>query len=46
VVSGNLREQNSSETLKKGDNVILPYAGGFVFAAEDAAMLLLTENFS
>ncbi|MDR1010546.1 MAG: class I mannose-6-phosphate isomerase [Opitutaceae bacterium] len=32
--------------LLRGDNVVLPYAGGFVFEAEEDSLLLLTENFS
>jgi mannose-6-phosphate isomerase len=48
VVTGRLRTISpaSPETLTKGENVILPYAGDFVFQAEEATMLLLTENFS
>jgi mannose-6-phosphate isomerase len=32
--------------LLRGDNVVLPYAGGFAFEAEEDSLLLLTENFS
>lgn len=30
----------------KGENVLLPFAGGFSFAAEEDSLLLITENFS
>ncbi|HEU5079322.1 MAG TPA: type I phosphomannose isomerase catalytic subunit [Opitutaceae bacterium] len=46
VVNGTIRDANAGETLTKGDNVILPYSGEFSFKADDAAMLLITENFS
>lgn len=32
-------------TLARGDNVVLPYSGGFVFEAAEESLLLLTENF-
>jgi len=54
VVSGSVRatDENSSGTrapagirLARGENVLLPYAGAFTFAAEATAILLVTENF-
>jgi mannose-6-phosphate isomerase len=32
--------------FKRGDNAVLPRAGAFVFEATEAAVLLITENFS
>lgn len=46
VVTGALRESRTNEVLRRGDNVILPYAGAFEFCAEQVAMLLITEKFS
>ncbi|MSU51786.1 MAG: mannose-6-phosphate isomerase [Opitutaceae bacterium] len=34
----------SDEIFARGDNLLLPYAGEFVFQAPDAAMVLMTEN--
>lgn len=34
------------QKLGRGDNVLLPYAGAFTFAAEATAILLVTENFA
>lgn len=34
------------QKLKRGDNVVAPYAGAFTFAGETAAILLVTENFA
>jgi hypothetical protein len=31
--------------LARGENVLLPFAGSFTFAAETTTILLLTENF-
>jgi mannose-6-phosphate isomerase len=31
--------------LNRGDNVLVPYAGAFTFAAEGMTILLITENF-
>lgn len=50
VVEGRVRETLSSSspadaTLARGDNVILPYAGGFAFEALEDSLLLVTENF-
>ena len=49
VVSGGLRacgDQPSDFTIRCGDNVLLPYAATFTFAAEGATILLLTEEFA
>lgn len=55
VVSGGVRasSENGSGTrsplgqkLSRGDNVLLPYAGAFTFAAEAMTILLVTENFA
>ena len=55
VVSGAVRASadNGSGTrspmgqrLVRGDNVVLPYAGAFTFAAEATTILLITENFA
>ncbi|MDF9833600.1 mannose-6-phosphate isomerase class I, partial [Ereboglobus sp. PH5-5] len=51
VVDGTVREMLSSSaddtaaTLTRGENVVLPYAGGFAFEATEDSLLLLTENF-
>lgn len=34
------------ERLARGDNVLLPFAGAFTFAAEATTILLVTENFA
>ena len=46
VVSGRVGESNTGAGLSAGDNVLLPYAEGFVFTAADDALLLVTENFA
>ncbi len=55
IVSGGVRatSENSSGTrspmgqkLVRGDNVVVPYAGAFTFAAETTTILLVTENFA
>jgi mannose-6-phosphate isomerase len=54
VVSGGVRAnvENGSGTkapfgqkLQRGDNVLVPYAGAFTFAAEGMTILLVTEDF-
>jgi mannose-6-phosphate isomerase len=35
-----------AEKIRRGDNLLLPYAGKFIFQAADAAMVLVTENFA
>lgn len=34
------------QKLQRGDNVVVPYAGAFTFAAESMTILLVTENFA
>jgi len=55
VVSGGVRaaSENSNGTrsplgqkLGRGDNVLVPFAGAFTFAAEAMTILLITENFA
>ena len=43
VVAGTLE---GGSALSLGDNVLLPYAGGYVFVAKTDATVLITENFS
>jgi mannose-6-phosphate isomerase len=45
VVSGRVRIGAGGESLVRGDNVVLPYSGSFVFEAVEPALLLITENF-
>lgn len=46
VVAGSLRIADPhGETLVRGDNLLLPYAGTTVFEALSGAIVLLTENF-
>ncbi|HUR58536.1 MAG TPA: type I phosphomannose isomerase catalytic subunit [Opitutaceae bacterium] len=53
VVSGTVRATAESSgtrspfgtKLARGDNVIVPFAGAFTFAAEAMTILLITENF-
>jgi len=44
VVSGKL--SGKAGDLVRGDNVLLPHAGAFVFEAAEPAILLVTENFN
>jgi mannose-6-phosphate isomerase len=47
VVDGRLeRQDEAGEAISRGDNLLLPYAGDFVFAAAGATTVLLTENFT
>jgi mannose-6-phosphate isomerase len=46
VVSGRVRTAGGVREVASGDNVILPFSGGFVFEAVEPALLLITENFS
>jgi mannose-6-phosphate isomerase len=55
IVSGSVRASadtaNGSRAamglkLARGENVLLPFAGAFTFAAETTTILLLTENFT
>ena len=54
VVSGSVRCDADSSTgsrapfehaLGRGENILLPFAGAYTFAAETTAILLVTENF-
>jgi mannose-6-phosphate isomerase len=54
VVSGSVRAISNpnggtrsplGQKLVRGDNVLVPYAGAFTFAADPTAILLITENF-
>lgn len=46
VVAGSLRTAKpEGEALGRGDNVLLPRAGAFVFEALSGAIVLITENF-
>jgi mannose-6-phosphate isomerase len=46
VVAGSLRiVAPAGEALVRGDNVLLPYAGGFAFEALSGAIVLVTENY-
>jgi mannose-6-phosphate isomerase len=46
VVSGRVRAVGGHGEVARGDNVLLPFSGGFVFEAVEPALLLITENFS
>jgi len=46
VVSGEVRTRDAAEKLARGDNVVLPFSGAFIFEAVEPALLLITENFS
>jgi len=47
VVEGRLVADTAArDTLARGDNVLLPFSGGFVFTADGPATLLVTENFA
>ena len=44
VVGGKLKIAGA--TLAKGENALLPYAGEFTAVAEEAGIMLVTENFA
>ncbi len=51
VVAGRVRSRSTqgggpAQTLVRGTNALVPYAGGFELAAEQPATLLVTEGFS
>ncbi len=46
VVSGCLRETDSDNTFKKGDNALLPYGGSFGLEATEDSVALITDNFT
>ena len=37
---------NSDDTIGRGDNVLVPYAGDFCFTAVGKTTVLVTENFA
>jgi mannose-6-phosphate isomerase len=46
VVAGRLREGAGALELARGDNVLLPFAGGFVFTATADSLVLVTDRFA
>ncbi|ATC64260.1 mannose-6-phosphate isomerase [Nibricoccus aquaticus] len=46
MVSGRVRGVSDGVEIVRGENVVLPFAGAFAFEAQEAALLLITENFS
>ena len=46
VVQGRIGEAATGRVLAGGDNVLLPFAGDFTFAATEQSLLLVTENFA
>ncbi len=44
IVGGEM--QGGATTFRAGDNLLLPYAGGFTFGAMTDAVVLVTENFT
>ena len=45
VVEGQLLDRCSGQVLKRGDNVLLPYAADFEFVAGGPAVVLVTDGF-
>ncbi|MDQ8194311.1 class I mannose-6-phosphate isomerase [Coraliomargarita sp. SDUM461004] len=45
VVSGQLKDQQSGTTLKKGSNYLQPYVTGVSLSAEEPATVLVTDRF-
>lgn len=45
VVTGSIRH-TAGRTLQRGDNALLPFADSFDFEAPEAALVLITENFT
>ena len=45
VVQGQVTVDDNTPDLVKGDNVLLPYAGGVTLRAKEGALVLVTENF-
>ncbi|RRJ95018.1 mannose-6-phosphate isomerase [Opitutaceae bacterium TAV4] len=45
VPSSGTGGEGNGGALVRGENVVLPYSGTFTFKAEDASLVLLTENF-
>lgn len=46
VVQGGVREAGATTHVDRGENVLLPQAGHFVFSATEETILLVTENFA
>jgi mannose-6-phosphate isomerase len=46
VVRGRVGEAATRVVLSAGDNVLLPFADGFTFAATEESLLLVTEGFA
>ena len=46
LVRGRLHEAATAGSLAGGENVLLPFAGRFVFTAAEDSLLLVTENFT
>ena len=46
VVRGRVGEAATGAALACGDNVLLPFSGGFAFTATERSLLLVTENFA
>jgi mannose-6-phosphate isomerase len=46
VVHGRVGEGSTEGILASGDNVLLPFASAFTFAATEPSLLLVTENFT
>jgi mannose-6-phosphate isomerase len=46
VVGGGVQEIATAQTLGRGANVLLPFAGRFTFVATEDSLLLVTENFA
>jgi len=45
LVRGSMEEKTTRRSLGRGENVLLPAAGGFAFTATEATLVLVTENF-
>jgi mannose-6-phosphate isomerase len=46
VVSGRVRASDGRGEIARGENVVLPLSGDFIWVALEPALLLITENFS
>ncbi|MGB3617702.1 MAG: type I phosphomannose isomerase catalytic subunit [Catalinimonas sp.] len=46
VIEGAVRVRESGQTLRAGDNALLPYAGAFTLHADAPAALLVTDRFA
>lgn len=45
VVRGRISAGTGAAAWRTGDNLLLPYSGGFTLTAEEAGLILVTENF-